>query len=68
MTDVEEQFQALLKELGADAERVPKNLGRLIHLQGVIIGIKIGTEALARLNDTAELLDVAKKLLEKGDS
>jgi len=67
MIDVEEQFHALLKELGDDAERMPKNLSRLVYTHGVIIGIKIGTEAVARLNDTAELLDVAKKILERRD-
>ena len=59
MTDVEKEFQALLKELGEDAERMPKNLSRLIYTHGVLIGIKIG----------AELLDIAKQIIDKkGDS
>ena len=67
MIDVEGQFQALLRELGPDGKIVPKNLSRLIYTHGVIIGIKIGTEALSKLNDTAELLEIAKKIIEKGD-
>ena len=59
MTDVEKEFQALLKELGEDAERMPKNLSRLIYTHGVLIGVKIGTE----------LLDIAKQIIDKkGDS
>ena len=59
MTDVEEEFQALLKELGADADRMPKNLTRLVYTHAVLIGIKIGIE----------LLDTAKQIIEKkGDS
>ena len=58
MTDVEKEFQALLKELGEDADRMPKNLSRLVYTHGVLIGIRIGTE----------LLDVVKKILNKGDS
>ena len=59
MTDVEKEFQTLLKELGEDAERMPKNLRRLVYTHGVLIGIKIGTE----------LLDVAKQIIvKKGDS
>lgn len=67
MTEFEKEYQALLEELGDDAERMPKNLGRLIYTHGVIIGIKIGTDAISELNHTAELLDVAKQILEKGD-
>ena len=59
MIDVEEEFQALLKELGDDAERMPKNLTRLVYTHAVLIGIKIGIE----------LLDTAKQIIEKkGDS
>ena len=55
MTDFEKEFQALLKELGDDAERMPKNLSRLVYTHGVLIGIKIGTE----------LLDIAKQIIDK---
>ena len=59
MIDVEKEFQALLKELGADADRMPKNLTRLVYTHAVLIGIKIGIE----------LLDTAKQIIEKkGDS
>ena len=59
MTDAEEEFQALLKELGEDADRMPKNLRRLVYTHGVLIGIRIGIE----------LLDTAKQIIEKkGDS
>ena len=44
MTDPETEFQALLKDLGEDAERMPKNLSRLVYTHEVLIGIQIGTE------------------------
>ena len=55
MIDVEKEFQALLKELGDDADRMPKNLTRLVYTHAVLIGIKIGIE----------LLDTAKQIIEK---
>ena len=55
MIDAEKEFKALLKELGDDAERMPKNLSRLVYTHGVLIGIKIGTE----------LLDVVKQIIDK---
>ena len=67
MIDIDQEFHQLLKELEADADRIPKNLARLIHTHGVIVGIKFGTETIANLNDTAELLDVAKKILQRGE-
>ena len=54
MIDVEEEYQKLLKELGEDANRMPKNLRRLFYMQGVLTGI--------------QLLDSVQKLQEKGDS
>ena len=57
MTDAEKEFQALLKQIGEDAERMPKNLSRLIYTHGVLIGVKIGTE----------LLDIVKEITKKGD-
>ena len=61
MTDVEKEFQALLKELGDDAGRMPKNLARLVYTHGVLIGIKSYGDALTKLNNTSQLLDIAKK-------
>ena len=59
MTDPEKEFQKFLKELGEDADRIPKNLRRLVYTHGVLIGVKIGTE----------LLDIAKQIIDKkGDS
>ena len=55
MIDVEKEFQALLKELGTDAERMPKNLTRLVYTHAVLIGIKIGIK----------LLDIVKQITEK---
>ena len=55
MIDAEKEFQALLKELGDDADRMPKNLARLIYTHAVLIGIKIGIE----------LLDIVKQITEK---
>ena len=55
MIDPEKEFQKLLKELGEDAERMPKNLSRLVYTHGVLIGIRIGTE----------LLDMAKQIIDK---
>ena len=59
MIDAEKEFQVLLKELGDDADRMPKNLTRLVYTHAVLIGIKIGIE----------LLDTANQIIEKkGDS
>ena len=67
MIDIETEFQLLLKELEVEIVSVPKNLARLIFQHGVLIGIKYSTEKLIKINDTAELIDLAKKLIEKGD-
>lgn len=67
MINVETEFQALLKELEVETVAYPKNLARLIFTHGVITGMKYSSEELAKLNNTAELIDLAKKLIAKGD-
>lgn len=66
MINVETEFQALLKELEVEIKPYPKNLARLIFISGIVIGMKFGAEMLQDVNNTAELIDLAKKLIEKG--
>ena len=66
MINVESEFQALLKELEVETVAYPKTLARLIFISGIVIGMKFGAEMLQDVNNTAELIDLAKKIIEKG--